>query len=55
MWLWVVFVIVVALIGGCAIVMGSGSASLRVDRKVEVGSDNEATMHKEVEVKDKKQ
>jgi uncharacterized protein YceK len=54
MWIWIVFIVVVILVGGCAIVMGSGTASLQVERKVEVASGNEAKVEAELPSKDKK-
>ena len=52
MWTLLALALVVAL-AGCAVVFGSGSAALRVDRKVEVASDNEASMSREVQPKEK--
>jgi hypothetical protein len=56
-WFFITCILVIAILGGCSVVFGSGRASIAVDRKVEVGSSNdvESTSTKEVEVKDKKQ
>jgi len=59
MWFFLAILVIVLALGGCAFVMGSGSATLRVQREVELGSSNtvDATKetHREVESKDKKQ
>jgi hypothetical protein len=52
MWALLAIAVVVAL-GGCAVVFGSGSAALRVDRKIEVASDNEGTVNRDVQPKEK--
>lgn len=40
MWGLLALIVVVAVLGGCAVVLGSGRADVHVDRKIEVASDN---------------
>ena len=51
MWGLLALILVVALMGGCAVVFGSGSASAQVDRKLEVASDNDVKAASTKEVK----
>ena len=44
--------LVAVLVGGCAVVLGSGTATTRVDRKVEVASDNDVDA--DVQLKEKR-
>jgi len=53
-WLFIICITIAVVVGGCTVVMGSGRANVIVERKVEVGSENEASMSREVEAKDKK-
>ena len=55
MWALLVAIVLVLAIGGCSVVFGSGSATTRVDRRVDVASDNEASLDAQVGPKDKKQ
>ena len=43
MWTLLALILVVAVIGGCAVVFGSGTASTVVERKIEVASENDVT------------
>lgn len=43
------------VITGCAVVFGSGQAETRINRQIDVASDNEAQVAREVVPKDKKQ
>jgi len=48
-WFWAAFILMVALIGGCAVAFGSGAAGVNVDRKIEVASDNDIEKPKPVD------